>query len=111
MEALGQHVHEEPANELARLESHGCVALGAFEAVILVLERGAVCGDREKAAGGDGDAMGVAGKVGQDLFWPCERTLGIDEPVRLPQRAEVGLEGCCVAKMVIITEELEAAGG
>src|SRR5262249_7168260 len=42
MEALGQHVHEEPANELARLESHGCVALGAFEAVILVLERDAI---------------------------------------------------------------------
>src|SRR5262245_33994700 len=55
--------------------------------------------------------MGVAGQVGQYLLWPCERTLGIDEPVRLPQRCQVGLEGCRVGEMLIITEELEAARG
>jgi hypothetical protein len=27
VEALGQHVHEEAANELARLERHGCLKL------------------------------------------------------------------------------------
>src|SRR5215831_13599469 len=37
VEALGQHVHEEPANELARLQRHGCVAVRAFEAVVLYL--------------------------------------------------------------------------
>src|SRR5215471_16405907 len=41
VEALGQHVHEEPANELARLERHGSVAVRAFEAIVLVFERDA----------------------------------------------------------------------
>src|SRR5215471_14208921 len=41
VEALGQHVHEEPANELARLQRHGSVAVRAFEAVVLVFERDA----------------------------------------------------------------------
>ena len=37
--------------------------------------------------------------------------LGIVERVLLPQRCQVGLGGCCVGEMLIITEELEAAGG
>src|SRR5215472_3892251 len=111
VEALGQHVHEEPANELARLERHGSVAVRAFEAIVLVFERDAVRVGADQAAVGDGDAMGVTGKVGQHLLWPGEGTLGIDEPVRLPQRAEVGLEGCCVGEMLTITEELEVACG
>jgi hypothetical protein len=46
--------------------------------------------------------------VGEHRLWPAERTLGIEEPVRPPQWAEVALEGCCVGEMLIITEELEA---
>jgi hypothetical protein len=47
--------------------------------------------------------MSVPGKVGQHLLGPGERTLGIDEPVCLPQWAEVTLEGCGVGEMLIIT--------
>ena len=36
VEALGQHVDEKPANELARLERHGFVPVRAFEAVVLL---------------------------------------------------------------------------
>ena len=42
VEALGQHVHEEPPNELAWLQGHGFVPVRAFEPVILVFERDAV---------------------------------------------------------------------
>src|SRR5215468_8860577 len=111
VKALGQNVDEEPANELARLQRHGFVPVRAFEAVVLVFERDAVRVGGDQATVGDGDAMGVAGEVGQHLLWPGEGTLGIDEPVRLPQRAEVALEGCCVGEMLTITEELEAARG
>ena len=62
VEALWQHVHEEPADELARFESHGFVALGAFEAVVLVFERDAVRVSGDQAAVGDGDADGCSGK-------------------------------------------------
>src|SRR5262249_34443653 len=105
VEALGQDVHEEPAHELARLERHGCVPVRAFEAVVLIFERDAVRVGGDQATVGDGDAMGVAGQVGQHLPWPCERTLGIDEPVRLPQRCQVGLEGYRVGEMLMIAEE------
>jgi hypothetical protein len=36
VEALGQHVHEEPPNELAWLQGHGFVPVRAFEPVICV---------------------------------------------------------------------------
>src|SRR5262249_38713356 len=110
VEALGQDVHEEPPNELAWLQGHGFVPVRAFEPVILVFERDAVRVGGDQSAVGDGDAMRVPGKVGQHLLWPSEGTLGIDEPVDLPQWAEVALEGCCVGEMLIITEELKAAG-
>src|SRR5262245_60877737 len=61
VEALGQDVHEEPANELARLEGHGFVPVRAFNAVVLVFERDAVLVGGDQAAVGDGDAMCVAG--------------------------------------------------
>src|SRR5262245_42547458 len=111
VEALWQHVHEEPPNELAWLQRHGFVPVRAFEPVILVFERDAARVGGDQAAVGDGDAMSVAGKVGQHLLWPSEGTLGIDEPVRVPQWAQVALEGCCVGEMLVITEELEAARG
>src|SRR5215510_11220417 len=52
VEALGQDVHEEPANELARLQRHGFVLVRAFEAVVLVFERDAC------RVGGDQAAVG-----------------------------------------------------
>src|SRR5215472_11051634 len=61
VEALGQDVHEEPPNELARLKRHGFVPVWAFDAVVLVFERDAVLVGGDQAAVGDGDAMGVAG--------------------------------------------------
>src|SRR5262245_22979180 len=65
VEALGQDVHEEAANELARLQRHGFVPVRAFEAVVLVFERDAVRVGGDQAAVGDGDALGVAGQVGE----------------------------------------------
>src|SRR5262249_21419863 len=38
VEALGQDVQEEPANEIAGLERHGCVALGALDTIVLVFD-------------------------------------------------------------------------
>ena len=60
MEAFGQHVDEEPANEFAGIERHRRVAAGAFDPVILDLERDAPLVDCDQAAVRDGDAVGVA---------------------------------------------------
>src|SRR5712671_6697345 len=48
MEALGQHVDEKPADELANVERHRRIAAGAFDPVVLDLERDAVLVDRDQ---------------------------------------------------------------
>jgi len=44
------------------------------------------------------------------LLGAGEGALGVDEPVRLPQRAEIGLEGFGIGEMLIVAEELQAIG-
>jgi hypothetical protein len=88
VEALGQDMHQEPPDELVRLERHGLVAAGSLDPVVLVAERyaGRVGGD--EAAVGDRDPVGVAGQIGQHLLRPGERPLAIDEPPGPMQRRE-----------------------
>ena len=78
VEPLGQDVHEEPANELAWLECHGLVSVRPLDAVVLVFERNAARVGGDQTAVGDGDAVGVAGEVGQHLLWPCKWALGVN---------------------------------
>ena len=59
MESLGQHVHEEPADELAWLQRHGLVPVRALDTIVLVFERDAVRVGRDQAAVGEGDVAGV----------------------------------------------------
>jgi len=67
MEALWQDVHQEATDELGGIERHHGVSLPTLDAVILPLECDAVVIEREEAAVGDGDAMGVAGEIAQDF--------------------------------------------
>ena len=61
VEALGQDVDEEAADELVCCERHHLVAIGAFDPIVLVLEADSIFVERDQSAVGDGDAMGVAG--------------------------------------------------
>ena len=72
MEALGQHVDEEAADEFAGVERHGHVAAGALDPVVLDLERDAVLVDCE--------VSGFCSTCGTKLFLDLERfpgTLGV----------------------------------
>jgi hypothetical protein len=71
-------MHQDPPNELVRLEPHGLLAAGSLDPVVLVAERyaGRVGGD--EAAVGDRDTVGVAGQIGQHLLRPGERPLAAD---------------------------------
>ena len=60
MGALGQHVDEKPADELADVERHRRIPAGTLDPVVLDLERDAVLVDRDQTAVRDGDAVGVA---------------------------------------------------
>jgi hypothetical protein len=50
--------------------------------------------DIEDAMVRDGDAMGVAGKVGEDFVRAIERGLGVDDPVLPVQSVDELVEPC-----------------
>ena len=80
VEATRQDVDQETADELAGGECHDLLTITTFGAIVLPSEgdTGVVAGDQP--AVGDGDAVGIAGQIGQHGLWPAERTLGIDDP-------------------------------
>jgi len=63
VEALGENVHQEAADELMGVEGHRLPAVGSIEAIVFAAEcNAAVVGANEPAVG-NGDAMGVAGHI------------------------------------------------
>ena len=80
VEAVRQDVDEEAADELACGEGHHLGPLAALGAIVLPLEGDALAVERDEAAVGDGDAVGVAGEVGQNRLGSSERTLAVDDP-------------------------------
>ena len=108
VEAPGQDVDEEAADELGRCQGHGLVALAAFDAVILVSEGDACRIGLDQAAVGYGDPVGIARQVGQHGPGPAEGPFGIDHPFGLAQRLEEGGKGGPVGQALMIAEEGQA---
>ena len=67
MEALGQDVDQEAADELICCQRHGCVSIRPLDTIVLVPEGDAVRIGGDEPAIGDCDAVGVAGEITQDL--------------------------------------------
>src|SRR6516225_9129006 len=88
VQAFGQDVHQEPPNELVRVERHRRVAAGPLDPVVLVAEGHAILVGGDQAAVGDGDAMRVTRQVSQYLLWAAERLLRVDNPVGLDPRPQ-----------------------
>jgi len=106
-----QDMHQEAADEFACIERHHpVVSLGAVKAIILPLEGDALVVDRDQAAVGDGDAVGVARKIAQDLLRSPEWTLGIDDPVFVAQRCQISREGFWTGQRHVLAEELQLSG-
>ncbi len=83
VEACGQDVDQEAADELVGGERHDLLAIAAIGAIVLPPEgdAGVVAGDQP--AVGDGDAVGVARQIGQHGLGSAERALGVDDPFGL----------------------------
>ena len=110
VEALGQHMQEEPAHELARLERHGLVAARPRDPVVLERERHTGRVGFDQPAVGDRHPVRIASEVGKHGFRSGERALGVDVPLDVVERAEERLEGGRVGKMRVLVEELQLAG-
>src|ERR1044071_619974 len=90
---LGQDVEQETPDELVRCKRHRAIPCLPVTAVILAAEGDAARVESDEATVRDGDAVGVAGEIGEYRLGPGEGRLGIDEPVLPPPWCEVGLEG------------------
>src|SRR6266481_8888561 len=106
MKALWQYMHQEAADELGGIERHHLVSPGAFAAVILPLEGDAVVIERDQAAVGDGDAVGVAREIAQHFFWSPERSFAVDHPFAVAQGRQIGGEGSRIGERGVLAEEL-----
>src|SRR6516162_2991684 len=108
MKPLWQNVEQEAPDKLARAERH-CAVPRLPAAVILVTEGHAALIESNEATVRDGDAMGVAGEVGEHCFWPGEGRLGVDKPVLPHERCEVRGEGFAATQTLDLAEEREPA--
>ena len=90
METVGQDMEQEAADELAGIEGHHLPLV--MVAIIFPEEADPAVGESNQAAVGDGDAVGVAGKVIEHLLGSAERSPGIDDPGNGVQRPQPGGE-------------------
>ena len=110
VEAAGQHVDEEAADELVARQRHDLVPLAAFDAVVLPPEGDAVVVEGDQAAVGDGDAVGVAREIGEHRLGPGERALGSRRPTRSCAAAPDRPRRPVLGERRVIAEEVQAAG-
>ena len=108
MNPLGQNVEQEAPDELVGAERHCAVPRLSIAAVILEPEAHAALVESNEATVRDGDAMGVAGEVGEHCFWPGEGRLGVDKPILSLERRESG-EGLATTQALGLAKERQPA--
>ena len=111
MKAVGQDVKQEAANELLRIECHDAVAGLAFAPVIFPFKADAGAIEGDEARIGDGNAMGIAGEIGEHGIGTGKGTLAIDKPIHTAQGLEELPERVPILERGIGSEELQRAFG
>ncbi len=81
-QAAGQDVKQEAAQELMGGNGHGLLL--AAVGIVPPAEEDAIVFEGHEPMVGDGDAVGVAGQVVEDVFGAAEGRLGIDHSI-LPE--------------------------
>ena len=85
VEAVGQDVKQEAADELVGIERHHLALV--VVTIVLPQEADPSFVQADQATVGDRDAMGIAAEIVQDLFGPAEWALGEDHPGRRPRKS------------------------
>ena len=104
MEAGREDVQQHAAYELGRRQRHGLVAGGAVGAVVGVVEAHGAVVEAAQSLVADGDPVGVAAEVVEDLFGTGEWPLGVYDPFGLAGWAKV------LGEAPGFTEGLQPAG-
>ena len=104
-QARRQHVEQEAADELDRIESHG---LGAgMIRVVFPVEADATILQSAKPLVGDGDAVSVASQILEDASWSPEGRLEVNDPFELCGRFTHGLERCGLGQIAKLAREVK----
>ena len=82
-EPLRQYVEQKATDELLNLERHHFRFVAG--AIILPPEADTAVLTGKEPAVGDRNAMGVTPKIGENLLWSAEGTLGVDDPFDLAE--------------------------
>ena len=101
--ARGQDVEEKAAQELEGVEREGFFHTAVT--VILPAEKDAAVLDLEQAMIGDGNAVGVAAEIVDDLGGAAEGLLGVDDPAWAAGGLQPAAEGFGVGEPGEIAEE------
>src|SRR5437762_4609225 len=109
VEAAGKDMQQEAADELIGAERHRFVAGLAFGAIVLVAKADPALIERKQPRIGDGDAVRVAGKVGEHCRRAGEGPLGVDHPFASAQRREPLYERRDICERRVLAEELQSA--
>jgi hypothetical protein len=83
-------VEQEAPDELVGLQTHGLD--GAAVAIVLPGEGDVMVVAGLDAAVGDGDALGVAPEIGEDLRRSAKRLLGVNDPIDAMRGGQIGGE-------------------
>ena len=105
---LGHDVEEEASDELGGVQGEGL--LGSLVLSVPVREGDGAVADVGDAVVGDGDPMGVASEVVEDVGGSWERGLRVDDPGRVPQGPEELSEAFGGPVPGRLPGELEGAG-
>jgi hypothetical protein len=105
-EASREHVEQEASDELDARDRHGpLLSRGA----VLPPEFDLLVIDGDDALVGDGDAVGVASQILQDLGWATEGWLGVDDPLLAAEVGDRAGPGGEIAKSFELAVELDLA--
>ena len=96
-------MQQETAEELGTGESHG--ALLVVIRIILPAEPDLGIGDGENPMVGDGDAMGIASQVLQNVVRTAKGRLGIHDPILLKQGTQESIEVALLCQRQTVAEE------
>jgi len=106
VEAFGQDVDQEAADELIDIKGHGLMANGVG-AIVLVPEGDTTPVIGDEAGVGEGDAVGIAAEVLEYGFGAGERWLDMDVPIEVAQGCQVGCKGIVFGDSLMVTEEVQ----
>ncbi len=106
VKTLRVHMEEEAADELGDVEGHGFVATGPVDAIVLAIEGDGIVLESDQAAIGDRDTVGVAREISEHRFGPGKWALGVDHPLDLAHRCQIGRKRARLGQPGMLAEEL-----